>query len=283
MDANESPNLPVPVPPSEPLQVPPEPLPPEPPPSWPRAVLWMFALAVFAASTLYVFKSCRDLPVETIAVTANKTVQVLTNVGRTLVEMASKFNQGSITMALTSTGTKLESTKHFQFKRLTQTEIFTHTDQSSTAFGYIPLPEVIVEARAPVEYIYYLDLEAPWRLVVRDRIVHVFTPQIFFNKPSVDVSKIVFEVKRGSLFRDTESARDNLQKSISSLSYLKARENLGLVRDTGREPVADFVRQWLMHSFTDGSNYLVKVYFPGDQQPQGLELAPDKPAAVPRQ
>src|SRR3546814_8570547 len=54
-----------------------------------------------------------------------------------------------------------------QFKKVSQTEIFTHTDHSSTAFGYIPLPEVIVEARAPVEYTYYLDLEEPWRQIGR--------------------------------------------------------------------------------------------------------------------
>jgi hypothetical protein len=240
--------------------------------SWQHTVFWMFTLALVAASGLYMFKSCRDLPGEAVDLTANKAVQIRTNLSRTLAQLAETFNHRAVTVSMNSTGTTLESMKHFQFKKVTQTEIFTHTDRATTGFGYIALPEVIVEARAPVEYAYYLDLDAPWRLVVRDRQVHVLTPDIQFNRPAVDVSRIEYEVKKGSVFRDTEAARESLKKSITSLAYMKGLENLRLVRAGGREPVEEFVKQWLLHSFADGTNYQVKVYFPGEKNAEGLDF-----------
>jgi hypothetical protein len=240
--------------------------------NWERTIFRMFILLLLCGSGLYVFKSCRDLPGRAVDKTVDKTVQIMTNVTRSLAEMASAFHQGTLTFNLTSTGTALENTKYFQFKKIRQTEIFRHTDQATTGFGYIPLPEVIVEARAPVEYTYFLDLDAPWQFVVQGQQVQVFTPRIRFNKPAVDVSRLQYEVRQGSLFRDSSSAMDQLKNSISSLAYLKARENLDLVRQTGRQPVAEFVQQWLIRSFADGSNYTVRVYFPGEPAPPGVTI-----------
>ena len=168
--------------------------------NWERTAFRMFVLVLFAGSGLYVFKSCRDLPGHVVDKTVERTVQIVTNLSRSLAELASAFHQGTITINLSSTGTQLENTKYFQFKKVRQLEIFAHTDHAMTGFGYIPLPEVIVEARAPVEYTYYLDLDAPWRLAVRGQTVHVFTPRIRFNKPAVDVSQLVYEVGRGVSF-----------------------------------------------------------------------------------
>jgi len=243
---------------------------------WRRTLFWMFALLVVAGAGLYVFKSLRDLPKDTVTATMNATVQAITNVSRSLAALASQFNHGSITLSMNSTGTKLADTKYFQFKKINQLEIFTHRDQASTGFGYIPLPEVVVEARAPVDYTYYLNLDATWRMEINEekQVVDVFTPSIHFNKPAVDVSRMEYEVKKGSVLRDVDDAMDNLKKSISSLSYIKAQENLELVRETGRKPVEEFVRQWLIQSYTDASRYQVRVFFPGETPPELLSVKP---------
>jgi hypothetical protein len=245
---------------------------PRPEPSWPRTFFWMFVLILFMGSGLFVFKSCRDLPGEAVDKTVDKTVQIMTNVSRSLAELAASFNQGSITVSLASSNTRIRDTKYFQFKTIQQYEVFTRTDQASTGFGYIPLPEVIVEARAPVEYNYYLNLDAPWRLVVRSNLVHVFTPGIHYNRPSIDASRIEYDIRKGSLLRDTASAQENLKKSITSLSYLKARENIALVRQTGRQSVAEFVQQWLRTAFSDGTNYQVRIHFPGETTAADLTM-----------
>jgi len=237
---------------------------------WERTLFRMFAIVIAAGCGLYVFKSCRDLPVETAEKAVDKTMQVITNVGQAVATVAAAFHKGTVSLSLDSTGTELENTQYFQFKKVRQTEIFTHTDQAVTGFGYLPLPDVIVEARAPVEYTYYLDLSDAWRFLLEGDTVHVLTPDIHYNKPAVDVSKLEYQVRKDSFFRDSDAALEHLRKSLSSLAYLKAAENLKLVRSTGREPVAEFVQSWLLRSFADGTNYEVKVYFPGDALPEEL-------------
>src|SRR5689334_14979646 len=228
--------------------------------AWPAA--WVFTVLIVFGSGLYVFKSCRDLPGDAL----DKAGKVVEQVGLKAQQVAAAFNQGTISTTFTSYATTLSGSQYFQFATLSQTETFTRKDESSTAFGYIPLPEVIVEATAPVTYTYYLDLNARWDFKLQDGVVWVVAPDIKFNKPSVDPSRITYEVKKNSIFRNTAEAMENLKSSITWLSYKKARANIDLVRETGRTQTEAFVHSWLAKSFTDGKNYPVKVLFRNETQ-----------------
>ena len=48
------------------------------------------------------------------------------------------------------------------------------------------------------------------------------------------------------------------------------RVPLALVRENGRRQTAEFVERWLMKSFSDGRQFPVKVFFPGEKPPDGL-------------
>jgi hypothetical protein len=229
---------------------------------WARATMWMVIVLALVGAGLYVFESCRRTPAEIIEKT-----------GRAWAEVASAFNRGTITTSFLSYATTVTNTHYFQFATLKQTEIFTRSEELTTAFGYVPLPEVVIEARAPVEYTYYLDLNGKWQFDLHDRVVYVRAPPIKFNKPAVDVSALTYEVRKGYL--KTAEAQENLKKSISSLATLKAKENIGLVRETGRKQTSDFVEKWLMRSFTDGKDYAVKVSF-ADEAPAKV-IAPPLP------
>jgi hypothetical protein len=238
-------------------------------PAWVTPIVWSVIFVVLAGFAVYVFKACRDLPGDVL----EKTGRVIDKAGQALSTVAAAFNQGSITTSFVSYATSLSNTHYLQFATLKQMELFTRTEQMSTGFGYIPLPDVVVEARAPVEYTYYLDLNAPWRLEFREGVIHVFAPPIRFNKPAVDASAITYEVRKGYL--KTAEAQENLKQSISSLVKLRAKENIHLVRESGRKQTAAFVEKWLARSFTDGKQYPVKVYFPDETPPD--ELAIPKP------
>jgi hypothetical protein len=228
---------------------------------WPNAVKWIAIVLIMVAGGLYVFQSCRNLPME-----------VVQKSSKAWADIASAFRTGTITTSFVSYATTLTNTQYLQFATLKQTELFARTEEMTTAFGYLPLPEVIVEARAPVEYTYYLDLKGKWQFILRDKVIYVLAPAIRFNKPSVDASAISYEVKRGYL--KTAEAQENLKKSITSLAALKAKENIGLVREAGRRQTAEFVEQWLMRSFTDGERYAVKVFFADEK----ASLEPEKTA-----
>jgi hypothetical protein len=239
---------------------------PEQPPrnDWAKATLWMVVVAVVALNAALFIRSCRNLPGEAL----DKTGRIIEKAGKALSEVASAFHRGTITTEFVSYATTISNQHYFQFATLKQTEIFTRTEAMSTAFGYVPLPEVVVEARAPVDYTYYLDFNAKWDVKLKDGVVYVFAPPIRFNKPAVDASRITYEVRKGYLRSD--EALDNLKQSITSLSVLRAKENIPLIKENGRRQMTEFVERWLLRSFSDGKQYSVKVFFPDEKPPDGI-------------
>jgi hypothetical protein len=225
--------------------------------SWAWPVAWMATMLLTTAAALYVFRSCRDLPVETM----DRAGKFAEQVGQAAQKVAAAFLQGTITTTFTSYATTLTGSEYLQFATLSQMETFTRKDESSMAFGYLPLPDVIVEATAPVTYTYYLDLNAHWEFRLEKGVLWVVAPDIKFNKPAVDASRITYEVKKDSLLRNTTEAIAHLKETITWLSIKKAQANIELVRDTGRHRTEIFVKNWLAKSFTDGKDYPVKVVF----------------------
>jgi hypothetical protein len=225
----------------------------------------MVTTLILVGAAVYFFKSCRDLPGETL----DRAGKLVKQAGEQAGKVAAAFKRGNISTTFTSYATTLGASQYLQFATLSQTEVFTRTDQSSIAF--VPLPEVIVQASAPVTYTYYLDLNERWDFWIEKGVVHVVAPIIRFNQPAVDASRIRYEVKKDSLLRHTSEAMANLKESITSLSYLKARSNIGLVRETGRKQVETFVENWLAKSFSDGKAFAVKVQF-RNEAPKDLLL-----------
>jgi hypothetical protein len=232
--------------------------------SWAWPVTWMVIAGMLIGGGVYIFKSCRDLPADTL----QQAGKLARTIGEQAQQVASAFKQGSITTTFTSYATSLSGSQYLQFATLSQKETFTRTDESTVLFGYIPLPEVIVEASAPVSYTYYLDLNAPWDFVLRDGVIWVTAPEIKFNKPALDISRVTYEVKKNSHFRNTSEAMENLRSSMTWMCYQKAKTNVELVRETGRKQTETFVENWLAKSFADGKKYPVKVRF-RNEKPDG--------------
>jgi hypothetical protein len=228
---------------------------------WARAVMWIAIVALLVGGGTYVFKACVSAPGDL----AGKT-------GKALASLAEAFNHKTVTTSFFSYATTISNFQRLQLTGLKQTEIFTRTEEPSTAFGYIALPDVVVEARAPVEYNYYLDLNDKWHFELKDNVFYVFPPPIKFNTPAVDASAISYEVRKGKF--KTADATENLKKTISSLAKLRARENIPLVRENARRQTEQFVETWLERSFTDGKSYPIKVVFPDEKKPGEIKITP---------
>jgi hypothetical protein len=242
--------------------VPPSPQTPAPQP-WARAVMWVAIVALFVGASVYIFNSCLQAPANMV----NKTTQVLST-------LAAAFNQKTVTTSFVSYATTISNYQRLQLTGLKQTEIFTRTEEPSTAFGYIALPDVVVEARAPVEYTYYLDLNDKWRFELQQNVLYVYPPAIRYNTPAVDASAITYEVRQGRF--KTAEAQENLKKSVTSLAKLRAKENIPLVRENARRQTEEFVQNWLARSFTDGKDYPIKVIFPDEKKPDEIKVVPPK-------
>jgi hypothetical protein len=214
--------------------------------SWAYPVMWMVITLLVVAAAVYVFKTLAELPGK---------------IADQAIAVAAAFKQGTITTSFSSYAARTGGSQYFQFAHLTENYVITQKDEKSYGWGYLPLPDVIVEANAPVTFTYYLDLNDRWDFLLQKDRMLVIAPNIRYNKPAVDVSRIKYTVKKDSLFRNTGAALENLRGSITSACLHRAAENVQQVREAGRKQTELFVQNWLARSFADGKQYPVAVRF----------------------
>ena len=178
-----------------------------------------------------------------------------------LRSVAAAFRTGTITTTFARESTALAGTSRLQFATLRQVEVFSRRDQQSLFWGQLALPDVVVEARAPVEYTYTLDFEKPWSFRLEGETLRVEAPAIEWNTPAIDASALRYEVREGSVLRDEAAVLAALRASLTEASRLRARDNVALVRETGRVKAAEFVATWLKGRFDDAKNLRVEVSF----------------------
>ena len=243
-------------------------------PRRPSHAPWALAFAAVAigatlvAGGLYVFHSVRSLPAEV----AEGGRQAL----RDLREVAAAFRTGTVTTTFRGYATDVSGTTRLQFAELRQEEAFERRDTEAVLWGALALPDVVVEARAPVTYTYFLDLDKEWRFRLEGRDVLVVVPPVEWNRPAVDVSALHLEVREGSAFRDEQVVLDRLRSELTPLLDRRAREHVPLVREAGRRKVEAFVETWLVERFADGGGYRARVLF-GDEPAAATPQPPTLP------
>ena len=235
---------------------------------WALAFAAVAVVAIVAASLVLVFRSATDVP-GTVLKEGREAL-------RDLRDVAAAFRTGTVTTTFRSYATEVTGTNRLQFAEVRQMEVFERRDAAAVLWGTLALPDVVVEARAPVEYTYFLDLDKEWTFRLEGKDVFVLAPPVEFNRPSVDVSALRYEVRQGSVLRDEQIALDKLRSELSTLTMRRARQQLPLVRDTGRRSVEAFVETWLVQRFADGEDYRARVRFADEPPP-----APTRSPALP--
>ena len=220
---------------------------------WALAAAVVAVVAIVVGAGLYVFRSVRSLPGEV--------VEGGREALRGLGEVAAAFRTGTVTTTFRSYATEVTGTTRLQFAELRQEELFERRDTEAVLWGALALPDVVVEARAPVAYTYFLDLDEEWRFRMEGREVLVVAPPIEWNRPAVDVSALRLTVREGSVFRDENLALDRLRSELTPLLDRRARQHVPFVRETGRRKVEAFVETWLVQRFADGAGRRAKVVF----------------------
>lgn len=194
---------------------------------------------------------------------------------RGLTTVAAAFYQGTAETTFLGYASGVSGSSYLQFATLTETEIFSRTDSASVMWGALALPDVVVEARAPVETTYYVDLRGAWDFSLDGAILSVTAPPIRFNRPSIDVSRLEIDVRQGSILRDEETVQQRLREALTTLAAARARQRIPLIRDTGRREIASFVETWLARTFLDGETVRVEVRFADEGPDPGLLIPPD--------
>ena len=229
---------------------------------WPKAVTVMVVVAIMGGSGLLVMRMLRDMP----GAALDNGTEMIRTLGGEAAKVARAFNEKTVREEFFSHAAELEGTSRFQFATLKEGEIFRREETDSTAWGMIALPKIVVEARAPVEYSYYLDFAGPWEFAREGSVLTVFAPPIAANPPALDISALQFYTLEGSVWRNDGAVRDRLKDTLSGALRQRAVKNAGLVREVGRQRLAEFVEKWLAEKFSDGRDLRVKVVFP-DERP----------------
>jgi formate dehydrogenase maturation protein FdhE len=236
--------------------------PPGPPKSaWPKAVAVIGVFALIVGGGVFLARELMHAPARVIEQTAN----LIEKSGTRLRTVAEAFHTGTVRTEFLSQAVEVTGVSRFQFAILKQHEVFKREEAGSTAWGLLPLPKVVVEAQAPVEYGYYLDFAAAWEFLREDDTVLVFAPPIAANTPALDVSALNFYTLEGSIWRDEEAVKEKLRQSLTGSLQERALQNTALVRELGRKRLADFVEKWLAEKFSDGQRFHVKVIFPDER------------------
>jgi uncharacterized protein with FMN-binding domain len=233
---------------------------------WALAAVVIVAIVVGAA--LYVFHSARSLPSD-----------VIEGSRQALREVAAAFRIGTVTTSFRSYATEVQATSRLQFAELRQLEVFERRDEAVVLWGAFRLPDVVIEARAPVAYTYFVDLDKPWSFRLEGQDVFVQAPVIQWNRPAVDVSALRYVVTAGSVFRDEALVQERLRDELTALALLRASQHVPLVREAGRRKVEDFVEGWLVQRFSDGNGYRAHVRFAGEP-PSAPPSAPKLPSPM---
>lgn len=231
---------------------------------------WLPAVAVVAVAALLVGGGVFAL--RSLLSVPSQVAREARELAGDLRSVAAAFRTGTITTSFATYASELTGSARLQFATLRQVEAFERTDSVAILWGQLALPDVVVEARAPVEYTYYLDLKKRWTFRLEGSTLYVAAPAVEFNTPAIDASAIRYEVRAGSVFRDEAAVLDKLKSGLTELSRMRARANLGLVREVGRRETEAFVEAWLARAFSDGRAHRVRVVFPDEaaQSPRPL-------------
>ena len=213
-------------------------------------------VAILTLGALYVFQSARQLPGDVVK-------EGLSGLAR----VAEGFRTGTITTSFVSYATELGGTRKLQLARLKQMELFERRDEALILWGALALPDVVVEARAPVEYVYDVDLDAPWQFQLDGAWVVVTAPGLEWNTPALDVSSLQFVVREGSVFRDEAAVKERLRANLTALLGRRVEDHVALVREVARRQTEGFVEKWLRERFADGAAHRARVVF-ADEKPQ---------------
>ena len=217
-------------------------------------------LLVLAGGAWYALRVIQRLPGELAAQGRAMGQAAVREVG----ELVRAFRTGSVRRMFATHTTRLEGTNYLQVATIEQVQVFQMQDDAAVLWGTVDLPPVVVRATAPVDTTYYVDLEGEWRLELQEgeRRVVVLAPPVRFNRPAIDLSRLRWQVVRGSLLRDEQLVAAQLRREMMGRAVLQARANLPQVRPTARTEVERFVRSWLLQTFPgEAQEYEVEVFF----------------------
>ena len=225
---------------SPPSETPPRRLP------WTGLAWAAVALAAVVAGAAVWLATCRTVDESRRAATA-----AVDRVARSAGDIAERFRTGRITTTFIAAIPRLlpDSGVQLELAAFEATETFSRSDDRSVFFGLVPLGTTVSEIRVPVTYRYHVRLDEPWHLSVREHTCLVSAPALRpALPPAIHTDRMEKRVSSGWLRFDDREQMETLERTITPRLNARAAnaDHVGLVRETCRVRLAEFVRSWLL-------------------------------------
>ena len=232
---------------------------------WPLVIVLvtLFALIAFIVS----LKTSKQVYDETL----DRAGKGLDRAGAVARDIASRFQSGTITETFTAAIPKLKGTGmgNLELATAEATESFSRMDSKTIAWDLLYLGTTETEIKVPVTYRYHLRLADRWRLNVSNQTCIVYAPAI---RPSLPPAIHTDQMQKRS---DPGWARFNVGEQMNELEqsitptlrrYAGDPRHMGMVRETCRKTVAEFVRNWLLqeNQWRRDRFHTIKVIFPDE-------------------
>ncbi len=240
---------------------------------WAKSVSRIAITAIVFSSVVFLVVYLFGIP-RALLISTDK---ILSNRAEDVKKIIVAFNSGTVRTNFYSRPTTVSSSNFLQLTKLENTETFNKAD----SFDY--WADVEVEIRAPVEYTFYVDLRGEWKFRVKEHEnlseileipeVSVFAPEIKWNKPSVDISRMTNQIRRSSIFRNEEALIKKLQAEITEILNQRASEQVNLIREIARKSAKQFIEDWFLNTMFKDFKVkprIVSLSF-ADELPQDME------------
>ena len=171
--------------------------------------------------------------------------------GQDIKVIAEKFKTGTITHTFVESIPDISPTDGDILELTTSRsdERFKRSDSKSIFWGAVYLGTTVSEIRVPVTFRYHIRLSDTWRLASKDQVCFVLAPPIHPSLPPAIHTDLMEKSTKGGWLRfNKDDNLSTLERSITPELEQRAGDakHLKLVREDCRQPVAKFVKKWLL-------------------------------------
>ena len=184
-------------------------------------------------------------------------------VAKELAEIARAFKTGTIEIEYIDHVTEVKGLTNLEVAKLKEATFFTRNEFKEYLWGTI-VADAEVQIQAPIEYIFYINLNEMWSFDYKDNEVTVFAPKIRYHAPAVNVSLMTVKYIENDILINELRLKDELVTGITEKALKKAENKIKLIRELARNKTEDFVQNWFVNiRFKDSKvkPHVKKVYF----------------------
>ena len=195
--------------------------------------------------------------------------------------VARAFFSGNITEQFLSSIPEVDSQRGglLEVAQIEVVESFTRTDERRALWDLLYLGTTVAEIKVPVTYRYHLRFDQPWRVEATGNVCVVYAPRIQPTQPpAIHTEGLQRRVEEGWLRFDAEEQLSALQDTMTPRLRQMAGDprHIGLIRETARQTVAEFIRAWLLREDQWHQDHLtqIKVVFADETAERMMTLGP---------